>query len=89
MEIKEIVISRSIRINTGNYEGSEHFVSMKAELDELDDETSVTVELNAKVERVMVTQLCRSYRVRGKKDMTPEKVARHHGLSYLPKKKKD
>ena len=86
MEIKEIVVSRSVRVNTGNYEGIEHFVSMKAELDELDDETSVTTELNAKVERTLVAQLHRSYQVRGKKDMTPEKVARHHGLSYLPKK---
>ena len=86
MEIKEIVVSRSVRINTGNFEGTEHFMSVKAELDELDDETSAIAELSAKVERAMVVQLHRSYQVRGKKDMSPEKVARHHGLSYLPKK---
>ena len=85
MEIKEIVVSRSVRVNTGNYEGLEHFVSMKAELDGLDDETEVAVELSAKVERAMVAQLHRSYKVRGKKDMTPEKIAKHHGLSYIPR----
>ncbi len=85
MEIKEITVSRSVRVNTGNYEGSEHFVCMKAEPDELDDATSAMAELTAQVERTMVAQLVRSYRVRGKKDMTAERVARHHGLSHVPK----
>lgn len=88
MEIKEIVISRSCRINIGNYEGLEHFLSMKAQLDELDDEVMAVEELAAKVERAMVAQLVRSYKARGKKDMTdPAKVAKHHGLSYVPVKK--
>ena len=86
MDIKEIVVSRSVRVNTGNYEGLEHFVSMKAELDELDDEVTVAAELAATVERTLVAQLHRSYRVRGKAEMTPEKVAKHHGLSYVPRK---
>ncbi len=85
MVVKEIVVSRSVRVNTGNYEGTEHFVSMKAEIDELDDEAKASAELNAHVERAMVTQLVRAYKVRGKKDMTPEKVAKHHGLTYIPK----
>ncbi len=82
--IKEIVISRSCRVNTGNYEGLEHFVSMKAELDELDDVTEMARDLAADVERAMVVQLVRSYRVR-KKALTAVEVARHHGLSYVPK----
>lgn len=58
---------------------------MKADIDDFEDETEATTKLSAIVERAMVTQLVRSYSVRGKKDMTAEKVARHHGLSYLPK----
>ncbi len=84
MVVREINISRSVRINTGNYEGTEHFVSMKAEVEELDDATEEILSLTATVERAMVAQLVRSYKVRGKKDMTPKKVARHHGLTYLP-----
>lgn len=85
MVVKEIVISRSVRVNTGNYEGTDHFISMKAEIDELDDEPSAAAELNAHVERAMVAQLVRAYKVRGKKDMTAEKVARYHGLTHIPK----
>lgn len=85
MKTVEVVVSRSVRVNTGNYEGTEHFVSMKTVLDELDDERSAAQELSAHVERAMVAQLCRAYKVRGKKDMTPERVAKHHGLTYLSK----
>ena len=86
---REIVVSRSVRVNTGNYEGTEHFVSMKTELDAngLDDPEEETHRLVGVVERAMVAQLVRSYKARGKKEMTdPEKVARHHGLTHLPKK---
>ncbi|KFH18473.1 hypothetical protein IB60_17405 [Brucella abortus LMN1] len=84
-EIREVTVSRSVRVNTGNYEGTEHFVSMRATLDELDTVEEATAEVTARVERAMVAQLHRSYQVRGKKDMTPEKVARHHGLTHLPR----
>jgi hypothetical protein len=85
-EVKEIVISRSVRINTGNYEGLEHFISMKAELGEFDDVAEEALKLSAKIERALVTQLARSYKVR-KKSMTVSEIARHHGLSYVPKEK--
>ncbi len=88
MRVTEIVLSTSVRMNTGNFEGTEKFVSMKTEVDPLDDDVKVAADLNAKVERAMVTQLVRSYKVRGKKDMTPAKVARHHGLSHIPKEEK-
>ena len=86
MRTTEVCVSRSVRVNMGNYEGTDHFVSMKAELDGLDDdEASATAELTAHVERAMVRQLSRAYKVRGKKDMVPfEKVARHHGLTHVP-----
>ncbi len=85
MVVREISVSRSCRVNIGNYEGTEHSVHMKAELDELDDVRSSTAELSAHVERAMVEQLCRSYKVRGKKDMTAPRVAKHHGLTHAYK----
>lgn len=87
MEIREVVVSRNVRVNTGNYEGTEQFVSMRAELDELDSVETATRELTAHVERAMVTQLHRSYRARGK-SMSETDVAKHHGLTYLPTKEK-
>jgi hypothetical protein len=88
MRIREVVVSRTVRVNTGNYEGTEHFVSMKAEVDpELDDVTADAQALAAVVEKAVCRQLVRSYKVRGKGDMSdPAKVARHHGLSWVPGK---
>ena len=40
--------------------------------------------MSATVERAMVAQLHRSYRIRGKK-LTVRDVAKHHGLSHVPK----
>lgn len=82
MIVREICVSRTVRVNTGNYEGTEHFVSMKAEVDELDDETAEAKKLAAMVDEAMLRQLLRSYKVRGKKDMTLERIQRHHGLKY-------
>jgi hypothetical protein len=79
VEVKEIVVSRTVRMNTGNYEGTEHFVSMKAEVDGLDDEQEATRELALKVELAMVRQLRHSYAARSK-PMKEAGVARHHGL---------
>lgn len=33
MKIVEITVSKSMKINTGNYESKDYFVSMKAEID--------------------------------------------------------
>lgn len=83
-EIKEVTVSRSCRVNIGNFEGTEHFISMKAELEDFDDPVEEHDKLASTVERAMVAMLYRSYKVRGKK-MTPAQVAKHHGLSWVPK----
>lgn len=79
----EVVISRSVRVNTGKYEGTEQFVSIKRELDEFDDASEEAYDLSVVVEKAIVVQLVRSYLSRRKR-MTPEEVARHHGLSHVP-----
>lgn len=86
MVIKEIVVSRSVRVNTGNFEGTGHFVSVKAEVDELDDEQAEHENLSRRAEQMMVRQLLRSYKVRKIRSMgTVDAVAKHHGLSWVPK----
>ncbi len=80
MEVKEITVSRSVRVNTGNYEGTEHFVSMKAELDELDGTLSSTRDLSEKVDCAMLDQLCVAYKKRGK-NLSRDQIAKQHGLN--------
>lgn len=79
VDVKEVAVSRSVRVNTGNYEGTEHFVSMKAEVG-FDDPEAVREELNALVEEAMIAQLLHSYKVR-KKAMTRAQVQKLHGLA--------
>ena len=79
--VKEICVSRSTRMNMGNYEGVEHFVSMRAELDEFDVPEDEEATLERLVDDAMAEQLVRSYRARGKSGMANHAaVAKHHGL---------
>jgi len=81
MKITEIVASRSVRVNTGNFEGTDHFVSAKAELDELDDPEQAMMELASIVEERIVLQLQRHYQVRGVKTLIElGAIRKHHGL---------
>jgi len=92
MDIKEITVSRSVKIDLGNYESLDMFVSARAELDPLEEsEDEAFAELSRTVERALVTQLYRSYTVRGvtpglkKGELTTTGVAKHHGLTQAPK----
>lgn len=82
MAMREIVISRSVRVNTGNYEAVEHFISEKIIVDEdLDDVDRERRNLVVEVETMMVRQLLSSYKIRRIAKMdTAAKVAKHHGL---------
>lgn len=81
MRVTEIVASRSVRVNTGEYEGTEHFVSLKAEVDELDTPEQAMAELAAMAEQQLARQLLAHYLTRGKKALsTLDAVKKHHGL---------
>jgi hypothetical protein len=84
--IKEITVSRSVKINTGNYEATDHFISVKGELDEFDDEMEVEFELTNHINQMMTRQIVANYRARGK-NMSPDMVAKHHGLYQLKVRK--
>lgn len=81
MKITEIVASRSVRVNTGNFEGTDHFVSAKAELDELDDPEQAMMELASIVEERIVVQLQNHYKTRNVKTLQElGAIRKHHGL---------
>jgi len=83
MKVTEIIASRTCKVNLGDYQSFDVFVSMRAEVDTaLDDETQAMEELNMKVEKAMSYQLFRSLKARGKK-ITKEQAAKSYGLSYV------
>lgn len=81
-KVSEIVISRTTRMNTGNYEGTEYFVSMKMELDELDDAEHDMEDLQNRVDQAMIQQLMLAYKAR-KKVTTKEQVCIRHGFNDI------
>ena len=80
MLIKEVVVSRSYKINLGNYENVDVFVCMKAELDDFDEGAQTAGMLAVLVEHACFQQIMSVYGARGKK--VPEAEARRrHGIS--------
>lgn len=77
--VKEVTASMSVRVNVGDYQGTEFFVSMKAEVTELDPLDVVLRETQAAVCQAMVDNVRRSYAARGK-TLTDDQVRRQHGI---------
>lgn len=78
-EIKTVTASLQVRVNTGQYEGTEALVSMTAELDEFDAEHQETANLQAKVDEAMLLQLRAIYKARGK-STSAKMIAKQHGI---------
>lgn len=88
MKITEIVVSRSVKLNVGNYEGTDYFLSVKAE-DENGIEPGATEKLERAVETSILETLARVYKQKGvspgginsSKGTTRYAIAKHHGLA--------
>lgn len=79
MVIKEITISRSTRINLGNYEGIEVLTSMTAVVDELDDDAEIAAQLAERVEGASFMQI-KALHKRRRKAVTDAELAKRYGV---------
>ena len=77
MRVKEIVASRTIKVSLGNYESVDIFVSMKAELDDMDDEFTCHEQLGRRVESAAFVQLVNAHQARGKTFVKAELTKRY------------
>lgn len=81
--VAEINVSRSVRVNTGQYEGTEAFVSLKVVLDELDDYDAELAAAEARLDKAILMAVHGIHAASGKKP-TLAAIATRHGL-VLPK----
>ena len=57
MKVIEIVVSRSEKINTGNYESKDFFVSIKAEVEYDADIRTISAKLFAQCKGILTKQI--------------------------------
>jgi hypothetical protein len=79
MKITEIVASRSVKLNNGNFESTDLFLSVKAE-DPEGIAPGERLKLETSVESAMLATLVRVYKQKGMAS-SPHKIAKHHSLS--------
>lgn len=81
LNVTKIVASRSTRVNTGQYEGTEYFISMEVEIDpQMDDWKEQKGLLEQKLDAAMLDTLHAAHRANGK-NVTREAVAKRHGIN--------
>ena len=78
-EIKSITALLQVRVNTGQYEGTEALVSMTANLDDFDDAAEEHAKLQRQVDEAMLLQLRAIYKGRGK-STSAKMIAKQHGI---------
>lgn len=79
MLVQNITISRAVKVNIGNYESTDIFVSMTAQLDDFDDPKESAIKLKDAVLDDILNQLIVLYKERGK-TTTKASLKRQYGL---------
>lgn len=83
MKIKEITASRVVRQNLGDYESTDHFISMTAELGEGDTVIEAGVKLRYLLDAAIFRAVYASVKMRGKL-VKPDTLRKRYGLT-VPK----
>jgi hypothetical protein len=73
----EVVVSRSVRVNLGDFQGTELFVSMK---DESDEPVKAQRRLRRLVDQALIADLQRHFKARGK-PISVEAICKRYGFS--------
>lgn len=85
MKISEVTVSQSVRVNLGDYQSTDFFVSMKAELDDGDKPLDVAASLRRRVAHALTNTVGANFKARGK-DISPKKIATTYGIERIETK---
>jgi hypothetical protein len=86
MQVKAVTVSSTARINLGDYQSRDFFVSMTGELDEGDTPVLIAQRLRKLADAALLSNLAAHFKARGNK-VPPETIAKRYGIS-LPVEKK-
>ncbi|MFL9499193.1 hypothetical protein ACJMQP_03965 [Rhodopseudomonas palustris] len=78
-EVTEVVVSQTVRVNLGDYESVDFFVSMKATLNEDDTARAVAAALRADVQSSLVNAIGANFKARGR-TVTAASIQKQYGL---------
>lgn len=79
MKITEVVVSRTVRVNLGDYQSVDFFVSMKATPDGSNLE-AVRAQLSQNVDMAVARDIAANFKRRGK-GLSREQIAKRYGLN--------
>lgn len=79
MKSVEVVKSRSVRVNLGNYESTDFFVSVKAEVDDDETRSSVARSLRKTVDASLIEDISAHFIARGK-TLSKNAIAKKYGF---------
>lgn len=81
MKITEVAASRTVRINLGDYQSTDFFVSMKAEVFDGEKRTDAARSLHKLIDRVLLIEVARHFKARGKTVKTDE-LRKRYGFQH-------
>lgn len=82
MEVRKLVVTRTLKVRLGDYESQDVGVSMEADLDTFDDVAECVSELASKTRDALMDQVARLHRGRLTPGQTLDlaKLRSRHGL---------
>lgn len=82
MQITELTVSASVKVNNGDYQSTDYFISAKATGDNGGPiQPGDAEKLQKAVQATLLTTLVRAFKLKGVPGMTPHKIAKMFGLS--------
>lgn len=79
-EEDRVTVSRSVRVNLGNYEGTEVFISQSEGVEDGDDRRAVAAQLLDAVSEALLDQVRSITKARGQR-ATDDELRRRYGLA--------
>ena len=84
MKVLEVTVSQTVRVNLGDYQSTDFFVSMKSEVEAGEKPLDVAANLRRRVAHALTNSVGANFKARGK-DISAKKIASTYGIERIEK----